>query len=107
MFKKIILSFYCCLPFGGWALSSQNQEELKAIDQQIQEIKARLQGSHLEEMKEEVEGQGYMIADWEKYSQEIQEIRKQIKEDDQLKKQMDSLTQRRRELMKQQSLKGS
>jgi hypothetical protein len=89
-------------PFYGWAQTSSPNNDLTAIDQQIQALRDRIHQGELREMKEEVEGQEYMIADWDKYAEEVQQIRKQELENDQLRLQIKKLDERKQQLLRQQ-----
>lgn len=86
MLKKNMLFIFCLLPLLGWA---QNPND--AIDQKIQVLKERLKEEHLKEMDEDVQGQGLMIADWEKYRKDVEQIRKTNDKAQQLQKEIEQL----------------
>lgn len=100
--KKWILCVICILPLSTWAETAFEQSELVAIEHEILALKVRLHRDRLKELKEEVKGQGLMIADWEAYAHELELIREQKKEDNQLELQIKKLEERKAQLHKKQ-----
>ncbi len=103
MFKYWMLCL--CYVFPLVVLNAETlsqQDELKAIEEEIQVLKKRWHQINLKEMKDEVEGQGLMIADWEGYRRELEQIRQLEKEDDQIEQRIKKLEERKIELIKQQ-----
>ncbi len=101
--NKWILCLCSLLPFCSWSAASSPSSELEMIEEELQVFKDRLYQHRLKEMKEEVEGQGLMIADWDAYAKELQLIRKQEEEDNQIKQQIKKLEERKAYLIKQQT----
>jgi hypothetical protein len=99
---KWILCACCFHSLWAWAENPSPYNELSAIEQQIHVLKERWHQINLLEMKEEVKGQGLMIADWEAYSQELQLIRQQEHEDHQIELKIKKLEERKAELLKKQ-----
>jgi chromosome segregation ATPase len=98
--KKRMLCACCLLPFIGWsAETASTQEELMAIEKEIQTLEERWHQINLKEMKEDVEGQGLMIADWEGYRRQLELIRQQEKEDDQIERRIKELEKRKAQLL--------
>lgn len=106
MLKKWICISFSCLSMMGGVQASELQNELTLIDQQIQTLKAHLQQYHIEEREEDVQGQDYMIADWEKYADQLERIHQQQGEVRQVRQQIEKLEQRKAQLLQQQP-KGS
>ncbi|WP_068466758.1 hypothetical protein [Candidatus Protochlamydia phocaeensis] len=109
MQRKIYMLIACAAPLLGNGLIGEEIQgkpvkmELASIEEQIASLKKRLHDAHLQEMQEEVEGQGLMIADWEAYSREIQKIKQKEEEIEHLQKQLEELQQRKNYLLKQSS----
>lgn len=58
-----------------------NSDPVLQIDKQIAVLKDKIQKLSLEQSNEDIESQDYMIADWEKYSDEMEDVKnKQIQE---------------------------
>ncbi len=102
MLQKWFFYSLAFFPLYGWTQMPFPNNDLTTIDQQIQELRDRLHQGELKETKEEVEGQEYMIADWNKYSEEIQQIRKQEQENDQLWLQIKKLEEHKQQLLRHQ-----
>jgi len=77
------------------------RDEVHQIDQEIQHLQDQLHSDYQKEMKEEVESQKYMIADWEAYSSELQQVKHQKHEERIIKRQIEQLYQRKTQLLKQ------
>lgn len=107
MLKKWISISLSCLTMMGSVQASEPQNELTFIDQQIQMLKAHLQEYHVEERQEDVQGQDYMGADWEKYADQLEHIHEQQGEARQIRQQIEKLEQRKAQLLQQQQAKGS
>lgn len=92
------------LPVMGWTQDSASQtpQKLGEIEQELTILKKQMHELQVKELNDEVEGQGYMIADWPAYSREVQEI-KDLKEQEKLLQQnIDHLERRKAALLKQQ-----
>jgi hypothetical protein len=100
MNKWMILCMLSLLFLDGQATLSP-QSELKMVEEEIRALKKRLHQDQLREMKEEVGGQGLMIADWDAYAQELQLVRKQEEEDNHIQMQIQNLELRKAQLLKQ------
>lgn len=102
---KWILYFCCLLLLWGCSetASSSSQGELTVIEQEIQLLKDRLHRIQIEEMKEEVEAQELMIADWDAYAKELEFIRKLEEEEKQIQFKIQELQERKANLIKSHS----
>lgn len=101
MLKKGILLIFSCLAVNGWSQSLSPQDELTQVNAQIHELEKHLHKEHLEEIHEAIESQEYFIADWERYSQEVQDIRREREDAQQLLEKMQKLKQRKAQLIQQ------
>lgn len=102
MLKKGMLCACCLLPLVSWsAETTSTQDELMAIERELQTLEERWHQINLKEMKEDVEGQGLMIADWEGYRRQLELIRQQEKEDDQIEARIKELEKRKAQLLHQ------
>jgi hypothetical protein len=101
--NKWIFYLLSLLPFYAIAEASPYQSEVQTIDQEIQSLKSRLHKNQAAEMKKEVEGQGLMIADWNAYAKDIEQIRKLEDQDELIRKQINKLEERKAYLIQQQS----
>jgi transketolase N-terminal domain/subunit len=104
MINLIILMLILCVPAMVFA-DQKTEFELKAIDKKIAELKAEYHKEQLTEMHKEVESQELMIADWEAYGKEVQEIRKLDIQTDKILKEIEELEQRKNTLIKQNTVK--
>lgn len=77
-----------CFFFMVIAAGKIQSESLSDIDQEIMRLKQELQTYEDQEMNDLTEAQGLMIADWKKYGQEMQEIKKEQDKIEQIKKQI-------------------
>lgn len=93
----VLYIFTLCFSFPLLGLDelTPQQRELVEIEKKIQTIKERLQEKRLIEIKEEVEGQEFMIADWEAYRRELERIRKEEEEENRIKIEIKLLEQRK------------
>ncbi len=92
------------LPMMGWAqdsVSQQTSQQLGEIEQKLTILKKKMHEMQVKELNDEVEGQGYMIADWQAYSREVQEIKDLKEQERQLKAHIDHLERRKAALLKQ------
>lgn len=96
-----MISACCLFPIFGYSNHFPPNTELESIEQRIQILQERLQQSQLIEIKEDVEAQRFMIANWEAYSQEIQELRQLENEEEQIQLQIKELEQRKAQLLQQ------
>ncbi len=93
------------LPMMGWAQDSSSQEssqQLNEIEHELTILKKKMHDTHVKELNDEVQGQGYMIADWQAYSREVQEIKDLKDQERQLQIRIDHLERRKAALIKQQ-----
>lgn len=71
------------------------KEEIKSIDQEIDEIQKQLHAAHLKVMHAEVESQTYMKNEWTNYSKEIEIAEKQQKEIEKLEQHLQHLIKKK------------
>lgn len=89
-FKKLSLSFV--LVFSSLSLMGEpNHKQVDANQKQIHTLDQELKADEQLEMEKLVRSRGYMIADWPKYSEEIQEIRQLDLEDQKKEKEIEQL----------------
>ncbi len=101
MLKKGMFLIFSCLAVNGWSQPLSPQDELAQINAQIHELEGYLHKEHLEEAHEVVESQEYFIADWGRYSQEVQDIRREREDVQQLLEKIQKLKQRKAQLTQQ------
>lgn len=105
MLPYTLIALICAFtPVFGSTVSIQSGE-LPVIENDEKELKQRIREQHLKEMNEQVDSQGKMIADWPKYSQEVEQIKQLEDETRELEQQLRVLEQRKAELLKKQSQK--
>ena len=94
------------LPVLGWGqpLSDAEKQELQVIEQQLADLKSRLHRLQLKDMRQEIDSQEYMIADWEKYGEETLSLRNIEHDAGAIQKQIQALKQRRDQLLKNATL---
>lgn len=80
---------------------TEQKNRIQAIDQEIDRLELELESYIQKEITDVEEGQKYMIADWEKYSLEIQEARKDELKAIELKKKILILKQEKKFLTQQ------
>lgn len=80
------------------AETASKQVEQIRLEEEIQVLKEQWHQINLKQLKEEVKGQGLMIADWENYARELEQIREQEKEDDQIEVQIKKLEARLKQI---------
>lgn len=73
------------------------------IDQQITDLKAKLQQDELKEINKEAKSQSDFIANWPAYAQDVEENKKNEELVQHLKKEIDELEQRKLELLRKKS----
>src|SRR5690242_16346840 len=100
---KWIFCLLNLLPCSIIAAALPSQSEVQMIDQEIQELNSQLHKNQIERMREEVEGQGLMIADWNAYAEDVQQIRKLEEQDEKIRQKMHKLEGRKAYLIQQQS----
>ena len=90
--KPWVMGMACLLSTGGCCEAHQgDQYAKKAIEREIQALKERQHRLRSSEMDEEVEAQGWMIADWEKYGRDVELIRQQQEEDKEINQRIQEL----------------
>jgi hypothetical protein len=95
---------FICLAFMRGGYSEQvNFLSIAEIDKEIKELNQILHQSYMEEMRDEVDSQGFIIADWDKYSEEIQKIKQKEDEAKQIRKRINELEKRKAELLEVQN----
>lgn len=99
--KKWIFLIFSLVSINGWSQPLSPQDELTQVNAQINELEEHLHQEHLEEMREIVESQEYFIADWKRYSQEVQDIRREQADDRLLVEKIQKLKQRKAQLIQQ------
>lgn len=91
---RIFFFIFCSL---CTLLSAQSAE---MIDKQIAELQEQLNKSELQEMKKNVQGENYFIADWDKYGEQLKKIKQLEEEEDQIRKQIKDLEAKKAQLAK-------
>ena len=100
MINLIVLLLILCVP--AMVLADQESEiEVKKLNKKIAELKAEYHREQLSEMRQEVNAQDYMIADWENFSDETQDIKKSDLHTDKILKEIEALELRKNTLIKQ------
>ncbi len=89
-----------CLLSELKAFSREN--ELQGVDQKIKQLEHQLKTSQLHTMQERVEGQDFMIADWDAYGGEVEMIRQREMRENKLKEELNLLKGERDQLLKPQ-----
>lgn len=95
--------FLSFLPFYLTAIPLSVSHDVKSIDEEIHALKNQLNKNRVNEMNEEVEGQRFMIADWDAYAKDFQHIRKMEEEDKQIIQRIQMLEERKAHLIKMQT----
>ena len=101
MRRRWILLACCVLPMFGWSQEALEKKEVADIEQKIEVLKKKLKQERLKEIKEEVDGQESMIADWEGYREDVEQIRKLDEKELQIEKEIEQLEQQKAQLLKQ------
>ena len=103
MFNQWMIGLSCILlPLAGWALElSDKQKELKAIDQEIHELKTRESQIDVKTMEEDIESQKYMIANWKNYAEEVEQIHRKENEERKIELRIKELEKYKDKLLKQ------
>lgn len=96
-----------CVPLILCAESSNQSEELEAINARIANLRTMLQKDAITKQNEEVESQNYMIADWPKYSEEVQDIRKKELYEQKILQEIQTLEDRKKQLLQNNTLPRS
>lgn len=89
-----------CTTLYGGTQTTDPESELIVVEQQIKELKKQLHQVHISETKEEVEGQGLAIADWEAFTADLGKVRRQNEQERQILDQLEKLELQRVELLK-------
>lgn len=92
---------FCSLLVGASLMASEPQ--LETVDKEIERLKEQLYNYYREEMKEDIEGEGLMIADWQAYAKRLEIVRKEQKEVEKTQAQIKLLEDKRVELLKQKA----
>ncbi len=87
------------LPFTCFGTISSD-ETASTVTLKIHHLREQLHQAKMEQMRKEVLGQDYMIADWTAYEQELIEIRKNQQVIKDLQEEIDQLERRKHELSK-------
>lgn len=77
-------------------------ETRESIDHKINELKTTLSQIEKDEERKQVESQKYLIAEWEKYGQEMEKIREIELDEKQIQKQIDELEKQKAQLIPKQ-----
>lgn len=83
--------------------NSSLQDELNIVNEEIQSLKSSLNNNQTTEMKKEVEGQRFMIADWDAYAKDLEQVHKLEEQDEQIRQQIRKLEDRKVDLIQKQS----
>jgi hypothetical protein len=78
---------------------------LKAIEQEIDFLNEQLRQKERKEFNKEAESQNYFMADWPKYSSEVENIQQLDREEKDIEKRIEELKTKKAELQKQRSIK--
>lgn len=82
--KKWLISLCCLLSVYGFSEEDSDYKNLTPIAKEIQALEDKLHEIQLLELKEEVEGQELMIADWPAFAKKVEAIKKLEEEERQL-----------------------
>lgn len=93
-----ILSSLFILSVLTISLHATNDNGIKEIDRKIEKLKKEQDIQQLQGSNEEVEGQRFMIGDWDKYSKEIEDVKMHQKKAQELQKEIDALEKQKAEL---------
>jgi uncharacterized protein (UPF0305 family) len=97
--RFVVVCLICCfLPAYAWV---QNNHQEQLIEKRIEELKKQLSQIRREQVDEVVESQEYMIADWDKYSKQVELIRKLEEEERTIQEEIDRLEERKMQFSKQ------
>lgn len=107
MYRLILISVVCAFTPSSGSADQIQDYGLPSIEKEEMELKKRLREEHLKEMNEQVDSQGKMIADWPKYSKDVEQIKQLDDKTRELEKQLEELENRKAELLKKQSQKSS
>lgn len=100
--NKWIFCLLGWLPICLIAQSASFEKEMKGIEAHIQILKERLNVNQREQIKEEMRGEGLMIADWEAYGRDLQHVRQLEQRELEIRHEIQQLEERRAVLMKHQ-----
>jgi peptidoglycan hydrolase CwlO-like protein len=95
-------SIIVCLCLSEELIGLSRDDELQRINQQIERLENQLNSTQLHTRQEKVEGQKYMIADWDVYGQETKVIHQQELTENKLKEELNSLKGEKEQLLKHQ-----
>lgn len=73
--------------------------ELSSIEKRIQQLERELKNNEQLEMKEQIDGQGHMLADTSKYAQDLEKVRHLEEKDKEILKQIKELEVRKVEIL--------
>ncbi len=96
-----LLTFATLICFSALGYAADTSPRIKAIDQEVAQLKQQLHRAQHEEMETISEGQKYLVADWEKYAHEIQEARKSELKAEQIEQRIADLEQEKEQLIHQ------
>ncbi len=77
--------------------------EVIRMEKEEMELKKRLREQHLKEINKQVDSQGKFIADWPKYSQDVEQIKVLEEKTHELEDQLRKLEERKTELLNKQN----
>lgn len=80
----------------------QENDNLIAIERQIQSLQGELEDNRLSEMKKEVDSQGLMIADWKGYARDVEMLRRMEEREKNLEEEIGRLQAKRNQLLNSQ-----
>ena len=99
--KNSLYAVCIFLPLLGFSQTSIPTTELEKVESEIQILRSRLYQNQLHQMRQEIESQDLMLANWKGYGKEIEHIRKQEEEERQIEEQIRQLEAKRQHLLKQ------
>ncbi|MFI5344510.1 MAG: hypothetical protein ACHQUC_09845 [Chlamydiales bacterium] len=88
-----------CLPFFTLtSLTLWGSAETDLIDQRISELRGMLQDEERVEANKQVESQEHFIADWPKYSEDVEKIKQLEEKNEEIKREIDALEKRKQQM---------
>jgi hypothetical protein len=103
-FMLLPLIFLPLLIFGN--VNEINNLSLSEVEIKLKRLHHILQQNYQDEMKEEVESQNFIIADWDKYAEEIQAIKNNEDRIRKIKQEIKELENRKAYLLQIQNKKS-
>ena len=98
-----LFCLFACFSFSLNSSETGRSEKLEAVERQITTLKASLNTLELERENEEAASQKYMIAEWDKFSDEMIKVQGIDKRAESLAAQIKELERKKSELLRQES----